>query len=251
MANTRPVMVGTSTLPPSTASSKVIGTSTTMSLALPLEHRMGLHADLDQRVAGSPLADARIALALEPEHLAVSNPGRNGDVERAPIGQRKARLGAVHRIEKIDVEAIMRILPAHGEAPPAGASPRPSPLAEQIAEQIAEGADILEARGRAIARALLAAGIFAVITLLRRFLAGCVDLAAVVAPALLLVADDAVGGRDLLELLLGRLVARIEVGVQLLGELAIGLGDVLRLRGLRHAKYRIEILCHLSIEELE
>ena len=115
-----------------------------------------------------------------------------------PSGQRDARLGAVHRIEEIDIEAILRVLSAHREAPAASAAAAcPAPLAEQIAEQIAERADILEARGRAIARALLAAGIFAVIALLRRLLAGRVDLAAVVAPALLLVADDVVGGGDL------------------------------------------------------
>ena len=72
-----------------------------------------------------------------------------------------------------------------------------APLAEQIAEQIAEAANVLEARSRAIARAVLAAGIFAVIALLRPLLAARVDLAAVVAAALLLVADDVVGGGDL------------------------------------------------------
>ena len=201
--------------------------------------------DLDQRIAGTALAHAGIALAFQPEHLAVGDAWRDGDVERAAVRQRDARLGAVHRVEEIDVEPILRVLPAHREAPPASAAAHAAPLAEQIAEQIAERADILVARGRAIARALLAAGIFAVIALLRPLLAARVDLAAVVAPALLLIADDVVGGGDLLELLLGRLVARIEVGVQLLGELAIGLGDVGGAGGLRHAKYGIGIVCHL------
>ena len=156
-------------------------------------------------------------------------------------------LGAVYRIEEIDLEAILRILPAHGEAPPSGAAAHPSPLAEQIAEQIAEGADVLVARSRTIARALLTAGIFAIIALLRRLLAGCVDLAAVVAPALLLVLEDVVGRGDVLEPLLSRLVAGIEVGMKLLGKLAIGLGDVRGLRGLRDAKDGIEIFCHRQI----
>jgi hypothetical protein len=72
--------------------------------------------------------------------------------------------------------------------------------------------------------------------MLRRLLARGVDLARVIALALLLVADNAIGGGDLLELLLGGLVPRIQVGVQLLGELALGLGDVRRARGLRHAE---------------
>src|SRR6185312_8851582 len=151
--------------------------------------------------------------------------------------------------EEVDVEPILCVVPAHREAPPSGAAASgPAPLAEQIAEQIAEGANVLVARGRAIARALIAASIFAVVALLRPLLAAGVDLAAVVAPALLLVADDVVSGGDLLELLFGRLVARIEIGVQLLGELAIGLGDVGAAGRLRHAQDGIGIVCHLSIE---
>ena len=179
--------------------------------------------------------------------MAVGDAGRNGDIERAPVGQGNACLGAIHTVEEFNLEAVLRVLPAQGVAPPAGTPARASPLAEQIAEEIAEGADILVARGRAIARALLAAGIFAVVALLRRLLAGGVDLAAVVAAALLLVAEDAIGRRDLLELLLGRLVAGVEVRMQLLGELAIGLGDVLGLGGLGDADYGIEVFCHRSI----
>ena len=53
---------------------------------------------------------------------------------------------------------------------------------------------------------------------------------------LLGIAENVVGGGNLLEFVLCRLVSRIEVGMQLLGELAIGLGDVLSLRGARHAE---------------
>ena len=52
-------------------------------VALALEHGMRLDPDLDQRVAGLALADAGIALALEPQHLAVGDACGNGDVERA------------------------------------------------------------------------------------------------------------------------------------------------------------------------
>jgi hypothetical protein len=91
----------------------------------------------------------------------------------------------------------LRVLPAHGEAPAAGASARASPFAEQIAEEIAELADIFIARGRAVARPFGAAGIFAVVALLRRFLAGRVDLAAIVAAALVRIAENVVGSPGL------------------------------------------------------
>src|SRR4029078_13562013 len=136
--------------------------------------------------------------------------------------------------------------PAHREAPPSGAAASgPAPLAEQIAEQIAESVNVLVARGRAIARALNAGGIFAVVALLRPLLAAGVDLAAVVAPALLLVADYVGSVGYLLELLFGRLVALIEIGVQLLGELAVSLGDVGAAGRLLHAQDGIGMLSHL------
>src|SRR5262249_34702110 len=174
--------------------------------------------------------------------------GGNRDVERAPVWQGDARLGAVHRVEEIDFKAILGIGPAHRESSTAtSALAHAATLAEQIAEQVAEGADILEARRRAIARPVLASGIFAVVVLLWPLLPRRVDLAPVVPPALLGIAKDVVGGGDLLEHLLGRLVAGIEVGMQFLGELAIGLGDVPGTRRLRHAKNCIEVFCHRRV----
>jgi hypothetical protein len=52
---------------------------------------------------------------------------------------------------------------------------------------------------------------------------------------------------DFLEPVFSRLVPRIEIRVQLLGELAVSLGDFTGLRGLGHAKFGIEILCHRPI----
>ena len=142
---------------------------------------------------------------------------------------------------------VLRVLAPHGEPRPAAAPAHAGATAEHVAEEIAERADILEARRGVILRALGPAGIFAVIALLRPLLAARIDLAAVVFSALLGILEDRIGVGDLLELLLGRRVAGIEIGVQLLGELAVGLGNVVGARGLRHAKNGIEILCHRPI----
>src|SRR4029077_17162632 len=158
--------------------------------------------------------------------------------------KRDALLGAVHRLEKIDAEPILRILSAHGEALTASRAAALSP-SEQIAEQIGELADILEAGASMVTRAFRPAGEIAIILLLRPLLPARIDLAAVIAPALLRIVQDRIGGGDLLELLLGRLVARIEIGVQLLGELTIGLGDVRRASCLGHTESGIQIVCHL------
>src|SRR5262245_19023804 len=144
--------------------------------------------DLYQRIARLTPAASWTALTPSPQHLAVGDAGGNRDVERAPVWQGDARLGAVHRVEEIDFKAILGIGPAHRESSTTtSALARASTLAEQIAEQVAKGADILEARRRAIARPVLASGIFAVVVLLlpRRG-----ALAAVVPAALLGIAKD-------------------------------------------------------------
>ena len=196
---------------------------------------MRLDQDLDQRITQLGAAKAWHALALEPHHLTCLDPRRNGHVEGAAVWERDAFLGAVHRLEEIDLEPVLRVLSAHGEALTAGAA-RTASSAEQIAEQIGEAAKILVTGSRAVARSILPAGIFAIVTLLRTLLPARVDLASVIAAPLLGIAKNVVGGSHLLEFVLGRLVSRIEVGMQLLGELAIGLGDVLSLRGARHAE---------------
>src|SRR5262249_3018941 len=71
---------------------------------------------------------------------------------------------------------------------------------------------------------------------LRPFLAAGVDLVAIEARALLGIAQQRVGGRDVLELLLGLLVAGVEIGMELLGETAIGLLDVVRGRVLLYSQ---------------
>ena len=86
-----------------------------------------------------------------------------------------------------------------------------------------------------------AAGLVAIEAARRHFLAGGVDLAGVEAAALLGIRQDVVGLRDFLELGLGRLVAGIEVGMVLLGELAERLADVVVRGGPGYAKDGIGI----------
>src|SRR5208337_2390349 len=84
---------------------------------------------------------------------------------------------------------------------------------------------------------------FAVVSALRRFIgARGVDLAGVVAATLFRVRQQVVGGRYLLEPLLGALVARIEVGMQLFRKLPVGLADLLGRRGLGDAEDFIGVL---------
>ena len=70
----------------------------------------------------------------------------------------------------------------------------------------------------------------------RHLVAGGVDLAAVVAGALVLVGQDVVGGADLLEPLRRLRLAGVDVRVVALGELAIGGADRRLAVGLLHAQ---------------
>src|SRR5262249_47485312 len=66
----------------------------------------------------------------------------------------------------------------------------------------------------------------------------------IVSLALFGIGEDVVGDRDLLELLLGGLVARIDVRVMLARQLAVRLADLVRRRGPRHAQRLVGILRH-------
>src|SRR5262249_25298306 len=153
------------------------------------------HRDLDQGVAGWPAADARLPLAAQAQDLAVARAERNRDLERLALRQGDLPLCSVDCIEEVDLEPIMRVRSAHAES----ATGLP---AEDLGEHVVIG-EIGKARAARVGTRAAAVGEVAVIALLRAFLAGSVDLAAVEAGALLGIAQKAVGGRDFLELLLG------------------------------------------------
>src|SRR5262249_39596319 len=71
--------------------------------------------------------------------------------------------------------------------------------------------------------------------------AGGVDLAPVEAPLLVRVAQEVVGNGDFLEGLLGLLISRVEVRVQLLRQLAISLLDLVGAGAALHAEDFVRI----------
>src|SRR2546429_7593803 len=117
----------------------------------------------------------------------------------------------------------------HENAPAASPAPGPPPrpvgpsTAEHL-EQIIEIADIHLALGPVLPP-LRALGMRP-IGMARPLGAAFVDLAAIVAGALLRIRQDDVGGRDRLEARLGGRLPRGQIVVKLLGELAVGLADL-------------------------
>jgi hypothetical protein len=143
------------------------------------------------------------------------------------------------------MEGVAHVAAAGREGAAGVAARRPS-APEEVGEDVAE-AELLATRGRAGTSAEgSAAGIGTLVAAPR--LAVGVDLAPVVLLALLGVADDVVGGGNLLELLLGGVaVGRVQVGMQLLGELAVDAANLLVGRIARHAQHLVGVLGHLQL----
>ena len=179
-------------------------------------------------------ADPRLPFAAQAQDLAVARAGWNGDLEHLAVGERDLPLGAVDRVEEIDLETIMRVRPPHAKIAPA-------PAAEYFRENVLAARKIGKARIAGIGRRAAAVGEVAIEALARAFGAGRVDLAAVEARPLLGIAQKRVGGGDFLELFLGLFVAGIEIRVKFLGKAPIGLLDVLRGGILLHAQDLIRI----------
>ena len=160
-------MVGTSTLPPSTASSRVIGSSSRMSS--PSRRKKRCRSTVTSPARRPP--DRRRsppALAAQPDRLPVgealgiftsSGAARQGDPPRR----------APRRVEEADLERVVLVARRASESSSRASAP-PRPLAEEVGEDIGKVAEILVAAPGVIGR-LGAFGIFAVEAALRPLLA--------------------------------------------------------------------------------
>jgi hypothetical protein len=125
------------------------------------------------------------------------------------------------------------------------APPRAPPRSpEQVGEQVGGVAEVLVTGCRVIAPGPAGVGVLAIIALLRALGTGGVDLAAVEAGALFRVAQQVVGGRDILELVRRLGVARVEVRMELLGELAVSLVNLVLGRALGNAQDLVGVFAH-------
>ena len=121
------------------------------------------------------------------------------------------------------------------------AAPARSPTPEDVSENIAE---VLEAAARMVLITARAIGIFAVGMMGRALLAALIDLAGIVTPPLLRIAEDGEGRGNPLERVLGLLVAGVQIGVVLFRQLAISPPHVIVRRVTAHPENFIKILFH-------
>ena len=219
---TPPVVVGARTSPPSAASLIVIGSSTMDVVAFAGEVAVRFDDDLHQRIARRALRRRGRALASQSQDLAVLDAGRNRHLQRSALGHGDRPRRAVDRVEK----RRPRVRSA-GRRPARGAPARGCGAGVRRKDRRLLASRRSPTRSRKGCPG--AAGIFAIIPAVRRrfFHPRSVDLARIVALSLLGIGQQFVGGRNLLEPLLGVLVARIEVGMELLRQLPVGLADFL------------------------
>src|SRR5690348_5000842 len=154
--------------------------------------------DLDQCITRRTVADAGHPLPLQSDHLPIIDADRDPHVQGPPVGQSDAAHRAVDRVEEVERELVVGILPAHRESPP---TRRAGATAEGLAK------DALQILGieTSIRTILLSAGRVTEVTVERplwwHFVAGGIDLATVVAGALVLVAQQVIGDADFFEAL--------------------------------------------------
>ena len=115
--------------------------------------------------------------------------------------------------------------------------------AEQALEEVLQFLLAAEALARVVAACGGVLGEVAIV-ILRPLLAAGVDLAAIVAPAPFGIGQDVVGGGHLLEALADLRLVRVQVGMHLLGELAVGALDVVLAGVPGDAERGIEIVAH-------
>src|SRR5512133_2279032 len=102
---------------------------------------MGRDVHFDQRIAGGAAAEPRAALASEPQHLTVFDPGRYRYVEPLFRGQRQPLLAAGRRRDEIDGQGEMPVGAARSE-PCSGLALSPAAGGAERSEQILEIAQI-------------------------------------------------------------------------------------------------------------
>ncbi len=205
------------------------------------EQRVCPDSDGHQGIARRLSADPGSALALEAQDAAVAGAGGNGEIQDLAVRHGDAALGAVGGVQELHLHLVVQVGPT--PAAPTTAGPA---SAEEIGKEIRHVGEILVSGGTVIALAPVRLGIVAIESMLGPLRAGGVDFAAVVAGPLLRIVQEVVGGGDLLEALFGRAVAGVEIGVQLLGELAVGLLDVALRSGLFDAENAVGIVRHLT-----
>src|SRR5262249_59693523 len=122
--------------------------------ALGLEIGMRRHVDGDQRVAGRASAGG-IALAFEPDLLAIAQAGRDLDLDLLAVGQVHAACAALGRLRQRDGDLRIDVLAAHARReilelrPDVRASPT-SVVAEHVLEDFVDAAEAASAARAAL-----------------------------------------------------------------------------------------------------
>ena len=193
------------------------------------------HGNLHQRVAGRAFAGRGRSLAAQAQDLPVLDACGNRHIQGSPLRQGDRPGRAIDRVEKFDLKLVVQV----------GARPPPrlfGGAAQKLGEHVVALREIAVSAVTLVGMAGFARVVAIVAGVRRRLLRSRgVDLAGVEPSPLVRIREQIVGGGDLLELLLRPLVAGVEVRVKLLGELPVGLADIVGSRGLGDAKNLVRV----------
>src|SRR5688500_9773392 len=203
----------------------------------PAEDRMGLYFHTDIEIAARPPVGTR---GTAPRHLDASSvPDTGRDLDLAALRDRHR--GPFDRVHERQTDPRLGVLTTLGAARPEAESPEKvledRVRADLVPEEIAD------------VHAHVPAAPWCVVEATSTGLDELSDL--VVLGTLLVVREDGVRFRYLLEARLGRLVALVGVGVMFLSELPIGLLDLFLRSRLRHAQDLVVVLlCPVALRHL-
>src|SRR5262245_14080067 len=155
----------------------------------PCELRVWPNLDLDEGVSGLAAAEARRALALEPQHLPVRHALRHREVKHPAIWQGHPLFGAGGGLQEIKLKGVAHIAAAGGERG-IGLRPASAHAAKEVGKDVAQAKVLARPRAAAAAEGVRPPCMRAM-EAPPRFTAG-VDLAAIVLLSLHGVADDIV-----------------------------------------------------------
>ena len=188
-------------------------------IALARKAVVGQDLDFDERIARAALTSSGRAFSAQSKDLAVDQTRPDRHIERAAIPQGQAFVRTADRLRKFNREAILQILPSP-------VCMRPCTAPQKLCETVFRVHEICEAGTISVRMALIGGSEILIVFLPGPLRPGLVYLATVEALAFLRIAQQVVSAGDLFEFFFGLLVARIEIWVTILCQLAVCLLNI-------------------------
>ncbi len=197
-------------------------------VAITRKRRVRSNANLDQGIASGTVSRARVSFSLQPDSLAVIDPGWNGHVDGLAVRQGKATGTTLGGLEETDLHGVAAVTASRAHACTAALAAGAKKRREDIVGVEASESEIVESEtfeGPG-SGALAGSSVRVSPLMLHSFVARGIDFPAVVSTARLGIAQYLISRGDFLEPFGRAGVSRMTIGMKFLGQIAIGRLDV-------------------------